>query len=115
MLRWAEFLVALNGVILTIQSIRVVATYSAVYSLSEKNWRRQLPLHVWLIALSYGIYAASTTYFLLVGGQQNALGRTLFYGTAGLIGQYALWQVLGYERRRYSKVTNFIDPEGDHI
>lgn len=107
--RILQYLVLLNGFILAVQSIRVIATYSAVYSLT-KGPKRQLPLHVWLIATSYLIYALSTSFFLVVGGQQNALGRVIFYGTAGLIGQYALWHVLSYERRRYSTVTNFQDP-----
>lgn len=31
------------------------------------------------------------------------LGRAVMYGTAGLIGQFALWNVLQYDRRIYRR------------
>lgn len=112
-IRIIQYFVIANAFFLVIQSIRVIATYSAVYTLTKGD-KRQLPLHVWLIATSYLIFVLSTTYFLVVAGAPNAEARTLFYGSAGLLGQYALWNVLSYERRRYSKVTNFQDPDDLH-
>lgn len=101
--------VVINGIVLIVQSIRVVAVYSAVYSLSPKDWRSQLPLHVWLMALSFFIYVFGTTLFLVIGNG-NEPPRIVIYGSAGLIAQYGLWNVLKYDRRRYSMVTNFQDP-----
>lgn len=107
-------IVVVNGVVLVVQSARVVALYSSIYTLSPKDWKRQLPLHVWLMALSFGIYVAGTTYFLVASSMNHVLSRLLIYGAAGLIAQYALFNVLQYDRRRYSKVTNFRDP-GDEV
>ena len=115
-LRALQYLVIGNAVLLIVQTVRVIAVYSAVYSLTENRARRQLPLHVWLIASSYLIYLLGTTYFLALAGQQNAGARSVVYGIAGLIGQYALWNVLSYERRQYSKVTNFqVDGDEDDV
>lgn len=109
--RWIEFLVILNAAFLVIQSCRVIAVYSAVYSLTENKEKAQLPLHVWLIATSHLIYVIGTSVFMIVEPEPHGLARAIGYGIAGAIGQYALWNVLSYERRRYSKVTSFIDPE----
>lgn len=101
--------VIINSIVLMVQSLRVVAVYSAVYSLSPKDWRNQLPLHVWLMALSFFFYVFGSSLFLLIGDGKE-LFRCVIYGSAGLIAQYGLWNVLKYDRRRYSKVTNFQDP-----
>lgn len=105
-LLWA---VIANAVLLLLQTIRVISVYSAVYTLSPKDWRRQLPLHVWLMATAFFIYVGGTTWFLLVGAGHE-LSRGIIYGTGGLIAQYALWNILKYDRRRYSAATNFQDP-----
>lgn len=109
MIRLLQYVIVVNSLLLVGQCVRVIATYSAVYHLTPDKHRRQLPLHVWLIATSYLIFVLATTFYLFVNGAPNALGRAIFYGTAGLIGQYALWQVLQYDRRRYSRLTNFTD------
>lgn len=109
-IRILQLLVCANAALLVIQSIRVIATYSAVYAVTEGP-RRQLPLHVWLIATSYLIFVLGTTYFLLVSGQPNALTRVILYGAAGVVGQFSLYNVLSYERRRYSEYTRFTDPD----
>lgn len=109
-LRILQLLVIANSVLLVIQSVRVIAVYSAVFTLT-KGSRRQLPLHVWLIALSYLIYSSTTGYYLFSTPIPNAYGRTLLYGTAGIIGQYALFNVLSYERRKYTEATNYIEPD----
>lgn len=112
-IRLLQYFVIVNAAVLIVQTARVIAVYSAVYSLTPKNVRRQLPLHVWLIATSYLIYVCGTTYLLIVNGSTfAALARTVFYGLAGAIGQYALWNVLVYERRRYSLATSYTD-QGD--
>jgi hypothetical protein len=107
-------LVLLNGVLLVLQSLRVVSVYSAVYTLT-KDERRQLPLHVWLMALSFAMYVGGTTYFLFRAENDNLLGRLLLYGVAGAIAQYGLWNVLQYDRRRYSRVTHFQDTEAEEV
>jgi len=104
-----KWLVIGNGVVLAVQALRVVSVYSSVYSLSPKDWRKQLPLHVWLMALSFFIYVATSSVYLAIR-QDQELVRVLAYGLAGAIAQYGLWNVLKYDRRRYSKVTNFQDP-----
>lgn len=109
--RTVQYLVIANALFLVFQSVRVISIYSAVYTLT-KGKKRQLPLHVWLIAVSYMIYVLATTYFLYVNGaEQQSLSRAIFYGVAGIIGQVALWNVLSYERRRYSEVTNVTDED----
>lgn len=109
--RFMQYCVAANAVLLIVQSVRVIAVYSAVYSLTPDISKRQLPLHVWLIATSYLIYVIATTYFLLFVPTSYALSRVLLYGAAGLLGQYSLWNVLQYDRRRYSRLTNFVDDD----
>ena len=104
--------VSVNAVLLLVQSIRVIATYQAVYVLSPKDWKRQLPLHVWLMALAFFMYVAVTAVMLYINdGALNV--RVIIYGIAGGIAQYALWNILKYDRRRYSRVTNFQDPDTD--
>lgn len=110
LLRFFEYLVILNGAILIAQSVRVIAVYSTVYALTKGD-RRQLPLHVWLIATSFLIYVIGTSLLLVVSPDIYALSRVIFYGVAGAIGQYALFNVLAYERRRYSEATNFMDSQ----
>lgn len=105
-LRW---FVVINGAFLMFQALQVAAVYSSVYSLSPNDWRKQLPLHVWLMAFSFFMYVAGTSYYLIIAGG-NVVGRLCVYGIAGVIAQYGLWNVLKYDRRRYSKVTNFQDP-----
>lgn len=109
--RFVQLLVVANAVMLIVQSVRVIAVYSAVHSLIEDRAKRQLPLHVWLIATSYLLYVLGTTYFIFTTPEPNGLARAILYAVSGLIGQYALWNVLSFERRRYSKVTSFIDDE----
>lgn len=101
--------VVANAVVLLIQSIRVISVYSSVYTLSPKDWRRQLPLHVWLMATSFFIYVGGSTYFMLAGAG-NEIARAIVYGTGGLVAQYSLLKILSYDRRRYSAATNFQDP-----
>lgn len=111
-IRFIQFVIIVNAVGLILQSVRVIATYSAVYTLTKDHHRRQLPLHVWVIALSYLIYVISTTYFLYVNGETvQVLPRTILFGASGVLGQYALWNVLKYDRRRYSQATNFMDSD----
>lgn len=110
-IRTIQYLVMANAALLILQSVRVISVYSAVYSLT-KGPKRQLPLHVWLIATSYLIYVLGTTYLLYVNGEEvETILRTVLFGVAGLVGQYALWNVLQHEHRRYSKVTNFVDED----
>lgn len=106
--RFVQYLVMANAVLLVAQSLRVISIYSAVYTLT-KGPKRQLPHHVWLIATSFLIYVLASTYFLWTTPAFQGLGRAVLYGIAGLIGQYALWNILSYERRRYSSATNFMD------
>lgn len=111
MIRILQYLVVINGVVLVLQSARVIAVYSAVFSLTKDEHKRMLPLHVWLMALSYLIFAGTTSFYMLVNPAPNALGRTILYGVAGLLGQYALVNVLRYDKRKLSKITNFQEPE----
>jgi hypothetical protein len=104
-----KWIIIVNSIVLAVQSLRVVAVYSSVYSLSPKDWRKQLPLHVWMMALSFFIYVGTSTYYL-VARQDAELIRIVLYGAAGFIAQYGLWNVLKYDRRRYSTVTNYRDP-----
>lgn len=111
-IRFIQYLIIANALLLIIQTVRVIAIYSAVYSLTKDQGKKQLPLHVWLIATSYLIYVLGTTYFLYINGAQyQSLSRAIVYGTSGLIGQYALWNVLQYDRRRLSEATSFQDDE----
>lgn len=111
MINILRYLVLANAALLIVQSVRVISVYSAVYSLTSGP-KRQLPLHVWLIATSYLIYAAGTSFFLITG-IGHELSRTLIYGAAGLLGQYALHQVLQYDRRKLTAATNFSEDEVD--
>jgi hypothetical protein len=112
-MRVVQYIVIANALLLILQTVRCIATYSAVYSLSERNWRRQLPLHVWLVSTSYLMYLATTTYYLYVTPEPSGVSRTVLYLASGLIGQYALWNVLSYDRRRYSSETNFSEAHDD--
>lgn len=114
LVRILELLVVANALVLVVQSLRVVAVYSAVYALT-KGERRQLPLHVWLMALSFMLYVGGTSYYLVTIGGPAAVGRIAIYGTAGLLAQYGLWNVLRFDRRRYSAVTNFQDLSVDEL
>lgn len=110
LLRVLQYLVIANGVVLTLVAVRVIATYSAVWAMTPEVKRKQLPLHVWLIASSYLIYVASTTWLLVVTPVYG-ISRTIFYGAAGLIGQFALFNVLSYERRKLTAATSFQDQD----
>lgn len=104
--RVLQILVATNAIALLLQCVRVIAVYSAVYSLTTGP-KRQLPFHVWLMATSYLIYVFGTTVFVALSNVPNAVPRLVTYLAAGVLGQYALYQVLAYDRRKYSKLTNF--------
>jgi lysylphosphatidylglycerol synthetase-like protein (DUF2156 family) len=112
-IRILQYLVIANGLLLVLQSVRVIAVYSAVYSLTKNKDKRLLPLHVWLMAISYLIFVGTTSFYLLTAPTQNATGRTVLYGVAGLLGQYALLNVLRYDRRKISAATNFQDPDDE--
>lgn len=110
-IRFIQYMIVTNALLLIFQTIRVIAIYSAIYSLTSDRVKRQLPLHVWLIATSYLIYALGTTYILYVAPDFNVYLRTTLFGVAGTLGQYAIWNVLSYERRRYTEATNFADSD----
>ena len=109
-----QYLVVANALLLVVQTLRVIAVYAAVYSLT-KDERRQLPLHVWIMASSFFLYLAGTSYFMLTTPDVNAIPRTAIYGVAGILAQYGLWNVLQYDRRRYSAVTGFQDETVDEL
>ena len=99
-----------NALLLLVQCVRVVSLYAAIYSLSPHDWRRQLPLHVWIMALSFTFYVAVTSYFIFVA-LDHQWTRLALYGTAGFLAQYGLWNILQYDSRRYSMATNFRDTD----
>lgn len=105
-LRILQLLVVLNAVGLIIQSVRIIAVYSSIHAVTEGP-RGQLPLHVWTIATSYLIFVCGTSYLLVVDPSFHGITRVVLYGAAGVMGQYALWNLLSYERRRLTAATNF--------
>lgn len=94
-----RYLVIGNAVLLVGQAVRVIAVYSSVYVVSRGTSRR-LPLHVWTIAVSYLVFVFATTLMLMLQPERVDLGVVLLYGLAGFMGQFALYNVLGYERAR---------------
>lgn len=106
-----RILLVVNSLILVVQSVRIIAVYSAIYSLTSGP-KRQLPLHVWLIAVSYLIYVLGTTYFTFtIHFQGQTFVRNYIYIVAGLIGQYSLWNVLSYERRKFTAARQSLESE----
>lgn len=106
--RILQWIVVGNSALLMVQTVRVISVYSAIFSLTRGK-KRQLPLHVWMIATSYLIYSTVTGYLLATTPEPNGFWRAIFFGTAGLIGQYALWNILSYDRRRLSVASTMED------
>ena len=64
-----------------------------------RAWRRNdlhlLPLHVWLVSISYNFLVVS----LMLRGPENDLA--FFFGSTGLlIGIYSLWVLATFQRKR---------------
>lgn len=104
-------LVTLNAAVLMVQTIRVIATYGAIYSLTKDRGAKLLPLHVWIVAFALLGYVFTTTYFLIVTPDRDIVIRAVLYGTFGLMANYGLSNVMRYDRRKLTAATQYLDQD----
>jgi hypothetical protein len=96
-------------------TVVVVAAYFRAYrrhrkaiteGIERRGWRGLLPRHVWLIGTAYTVLILMTMWETYDHLREPATLRIPFYAVAYAAGLWALWDVLGYEKRRIRDLSS---------